>query len=88
MVSQGMPYRSMTPWWHGQATHHVEAPATFRTASPVGVFDPTTPPPPPGTIHSTDPRLTPAGDVTRQTRVPFYVPFAVLNPGHITTTPQ
>lgn len=84
-----VPYRQMSPWWHQSgAAYQPQAPATFRTPSPVGVFNPAQPPHQVGAIHSNDPRLTPAGDVTRNVRLPGYVPFAVLNPGRLTTTPQ
>jgi hypothetical protein len=35
-----------------------------------------------------DPRLTPSGDVARRGTIPAYVPYAILNPGVISSVPQ
>ena len=74
-----VPYRDMGPWWENPTVWAPPSP-TFRMDHLGAQWNAA----PPGG----DPARTANGDIARAGTIPQYVPYALLHPGMIGTTPQ
>lgn len=74
-----VPYRDMGPWWETPTIWAPPSP-TFRMSHPEAAWN--------AAPAGGDPARTAGADIARRGTIPSYVPYAVINPGRLTTTVQ